>query len=452
MIWGGHFDLSTNRLFLPLESTPMQPGAAKGGRSAKKRKRKQPQQAQRQVQQQQQQQQQPQQQQSKKKRRVTTSRLHTLTGAEATGAGSVAAAAVGRRAKESELGVVRAQGPVPPWAPLPALGVVPRAADVAAALEALRAEKLDQLRQVLRQLCEENGLESPPQLAFERWRFGCAMHAEQQTGTGSGAVNVQPVPPPDQAASTKAAPTAPDTKKKKKKKKRSGCGADEEPLVPSGGGDGGGLVSDLLRAGLTVEKADAIAGGLDAAARAASEAVRAEAARYDRGAAVPSKCVPAVAFHRHSIDLKLGKCFVKLTREAYGKLCELHRRHAPVGERLPPLALSLPDSEKDGYDGAEADTAAAELSSGSGSKGNGKGKGGSSSSSKNVAAAVAARAAVHARLFALLQRYKALLGAGFHAACPPAVFEVLRSRLGERSAYARAVYCQSRRPVLPRQA
>ena len=102
----------------------------------------------------------------KKRRRVTTSRLHSLTGASATGAGEAAAAAVGRRAKESELGAVRARGAVPSWAPLPALGAVPRAADVAASLESLRAEKLDQLRAVLRKLCEESGLEAPPQLAF----------------------------------------------------------------------------------------------------------------------------------------------------------------------------------------------------------------------------------------------------------------------------------------------
>ncbi len=345
----------------------------------------------------------------KKKRRVTTSRLHSLTSASATGAGEAAAAAVGRRAKESELGVVRARGAVPAWAPLPALGVVPRAADVAASLEALRAEKLDQLRAVLRKQCEENGLVAPPQLAFERWRFGCAMQAEQQPGGGSADEAVRPVE--KQAG-------------KKKKKKRSGRGAEEEPLVPSGVGDGGGLVSDLLRAGLSQEQASDIARGLDAASAAASAAVQAEAAKFDRGVAVPTTRVPTIEFHRHSIDLRLGKCFVKLNREAYGKLCELHRRHAPVNERLPPLALSLPDGQHED-DGAEANVAAIEHSrpdkDGSGPR---------------------KRAAVHARIFALLQRYKALHGAGFHAACPPAVFEILRERLGVQfEAFASPLNC-----------
>ena len=346
----------------------------------------------------------------KKRRRVTTSRLHSLTGASATGAGEAAAAAVGRRAKESELGAVRARGAVPSWAPLPALGEVPRAADVAASLEALRAEKLDQLRAVLRQLCEESGLEAPPQLAFERWRFGCAMQAEKRSA-GARETNTHSV-------------GNQDGKMKKKKKKRSGRGADEEPLVPSGDGDGGGLVSDLLRAGLTDEQASRIARDLQAASAAASLAVRAEAARYDRGAAVLDTRVPTIEFHRHSIDLRLGKCFVKLNREAYGKLCELHRRHAPVNERLPPLALSLPDGQ-DGDDGAEANIAAMEQSYPA-QDGSDHGK----------------RTAVHARIFALLQRYKSLHGAGFHAACPPAVFEALRARLGVQfEAFASPLNC-----------
>ncbi len=345
----------------------------------------------------------------KKKKRVTTSRLHSLTNASATGAGEAAATAVGRRAKESELGVVRARGTVPAWAPLPALAVVPRAADVAASLEALRADKLDQLRTVLRRLCEENGLEAPPQLAFERWRFGCAMQAERQPGS--------------HAAGDADKPVEKETGKKKKKK-RSGRGAHEEPLVPSGIGDGGGLVSDLLRAGLTDEQASGIARGLDAASAAASAAVQAEAAKFDRGVAVPATRVPTIEFHRHSIDLRLGKCFVKLTREAYGKLCELHRRHAPVNERLPPLALSLPDGQ-DERDGDEANVAAIEHSR-----------------PDKDDSGPRKRAAVHARIFALLQRYKALHGAGFHAACPPAVFETLRERLGVQfEAFASPLNC-----------
>ena len=340
----------------------------------------------------------------KKKKRVTTSRLHTLTGASATGVGEAAATAVGRRAKESELGVVRALGPVPAWAPLPALAVVPRAADVAASLEALRADELDKLRVVLRKLCEENGLETPPQLAFERWRFGCAMHAERRAGDANKSVQTETG--------------------KKKKKRRSGRGAQEEPLVPSGIGDGGGLVSDLLRAGLTDEQASRITRELDAASASASAEVKAEAAKFDRGVAVPATRVPTVEFHRHSIDLRLGKCFVKLTREAYGKLCELHRRHAPVNERLPPLALSLPDRQ-DVSDGAEANVAAIEHSQ-----------------PDKDDSGPRKRAAVHARIFALLQRYKALHGAGFHAACPPAVFETLRERLGVQfEAFASPLNC-----------
>jgi hypothetical protein len=39
-----------------------------------------------------------------------------------------------------------------------------------------------------------------------------------------------------------------------------------------------------------------------------------------------------------------------------------------------------------------------------------------------------ARAALHCRLFALLLRYKAITGAGFQAALPPAAFDVLHAQ------------------------
>jgi phosphorylated CTD-interacting factor 1 len=304
---------------------------------------------------------------------------------------------------------------LPPWAPLPALGCTPRAADVAAALEALRADKLELLRGVLGALCEASPLDAPPpQLSFERWRFGCAMHAEQ------AAAAVRPAAAAAAAGGATAGEESSKKKKKKKKKRpRSGTGQSAEPVVPSGGGDGGGLVADLVRAGLPEAEASTLAAALDTAAQAAASDVRREAARYDTGAVVAAALAPSVSFHKHSIDLTMGKHFVKLTREAYGKICELHRQHAPANERVPPLS-----AKTHGYEGAEADLAEAEIGTKSAKGGKGKaaaaaGGGGGPS-----------RAALHARLFALLLRYKSLHGAGFQAACPPAVFSLLRERLG----------------------
>ena len=358
-----------------------------------------------------------------KKRRKTTHSLHTLTEAESTGTGAAAAKSVGRKAKESALDVVRARLPVPPWAPLPALGCTPRAADVAAALEALRAEKLETLRGVLGTLCEASSLDAPPpQLSFERWRFGCAMHAEQAAADepAAAAGQVEEAAEPAEAAGSAAA-TKKNAKKKKKKRPRSGTGQSSEPVVPSGGGDGGGLLADLIRAGLPEPEAGTLAVALNTAARAAAADVQREAAQYDTGAAV--KSAPSVDFHKHSIDLTMGKHFVKLTREAYGKMCELHRNHAPANERLAPLV-----AETHGYEGAEADLAEAE--SGGTAKSGGKSKSKTKGGGKAAGGGGGTRAALHARLFAVLLRYKSLHGAGFQAACPPAVFTLLRERLG----------------------
>jgi hypothetical protein len=53
-----------------------------------------------------------------------------------------------------------------------------------------------------------------------------------------------------------------------------------------------------------------------------------------------------VAFHRHSLTMEAGGCFVTLGRGAYDKLCVLHRIHGPEEERVPVL--------DDGQEEAEA--------------------------------------------------------------------------------------------------
>ena len=88
-----------------------------------------------------------------------------------------------------------------------------------------------------------------------------------------------------------------------------------------------------------------------------------------------------------------------------GKLAIQHRRHAREDERAPPP--SVHDNDDD--EAAEAE-AAAEAAMVGGSDG--------------------ARAGLHARLFALLLRYKSIQGHGFQAAIGPPVWEVCRARLG----------------------
>ena len=89
-----------------------------------------------------------------------------------------------------------------------------------------------------------------------------------------------------------------------------------------------------------------------------------------------------------------------------GKLAIQHRRHAREDERAPPVH----DNNNGDDEAAEAE-AAAEAAMVGGSDG--------------------ARAGLHARLFALLLRYKSIQGHGFQAAIGPPVWEVCRARLLE---------------------
>jgi hypothetical protein len=121
----------------------------------------------------------------KKRRRHTVGPLHEPTRAEATGAGAAAAAAAGRRARAVGADAlwdhsVPAPVGVPPQTTLRA---VPRDAAALAHLEVSRAHALDRLRRKLHDLCAAESLEAPPQLAFERWRFGCKLQARARSRT-----------------------------------------------------------------------------------------------------------------------------------------------------------------------------------------------------------------------------------------------------------------------------
>ncbi|XRB24019.1 phosphorylated CTD-interacting factor 1 [Pseudoscourfieldia marina] len=291
-----------------------------------------------------------------KKLRRTETKLHEHTSAAPTGAGA-AVAGVPRRARAVEpwdLTVAAPQG-IPP-APL---RCVCRSAAAAATLEVRRAKAVEALRKALARQCEALGLDAPPQLALERWRFACKL-AEEQGGT--------------QLAGAKG-----------KRRKRGLCGVlgTPDPLLPCGsgvaGGDGGGLVEDLVRAGVDTAKAERAAEELHAASVAEAAKLEALARRLVDGgdaAATAAAGRLSVARHRHSLDYTLDGCFVKLTHAAHEKLVELHRRHC--------------------------------ASPGTGERAD----------------------AVDLRLFALLLRYKTLHGHGFQAAAGPPVFRLLHERLG----------------------
>eukprot|EP00928_Gymnodinium_smaydae_P083900 TRINITY_DN67145_c0_g1_i1.p1 TRINITY_DN67145_c0_g1~~TRINITY_DN67145_c0_g1_i1.p1 ORF type:complete len:398 (-),score=66.62 TRINITY_DN67145_c0_g1_i1:336-1433(-) len=109
----------------------------------------------------------------------------------------------------------------------------------------------------------------------------------------------------------------------------------------------------------------------------------------------------SVKFHNHTVEMLCAESVVRCTRDAYGKLAVLHRRHASAEERAPPIASSK-DKDAD-EERTEVDAAAAEDP--------------------------VKRKLLHERMFAMLLRYKSLQGHGFQAAIGKPVWEVLQKYL-----------------------
>lgn len=293
---------------------------------------------------------------------------------------------------------------VPKWAPPPVMttaagkkAVARRAAD-ALALECARATALDKLRKRLNAAGVAAGAGAPPPQAFERWRFA-AKHAEE---TDPG-VTV----PAD--ARDPSVPSVVD--------------ADDGAPVAQ-------LESDLARAGVPAEDAARVA--REIATSAAAEALALRKLRDRLRGAPAADAAPvtvAVTFRKHSVELvsSKGGHFVVLSRVAYGKLAAMYRRNAPPGDpELPPLANDPANGDVDGSDADDSD-------------GDGDGDGeraarGSVEEAESRAAAEspesAGRTAFHARLFALLLRYKSIQGYGFQASVGPGAFETLRDAIG----------------------
>ena len=297
---------------------------------------------------------------------------------------------------------------VPKWAPPPVMttaagkkAVARRAAD-ALALECARATALDKLRKRLNAAGVAAGAGAPPPQAFERWRFA-AKHAEE---TDPG-VTV----PAD--ARDPSVPSVVD--------------ADDGAPVAQ-------LESDLARAG--VPAGDAARVAREIATSAAAEALALRKLRDRLRGAPAADAAPvtvAVTFRKHSVELvsSKGGHFVVLSRVAYGKLAAMYRRNAPPGDpELPPLANDPANGNVPTVPTVPTRT----IPTGTGTAtASAPREGPSRRRSRRAAAASpesASRTAFHARLFALLLRYKSIQGYGFQASVGPGAFETLRDAIG----------------------
>jgi phosphorylated CTD-interacting factor 1 len=304
-----------------------------------------------------------------KKRRITTAPLHDLLAVASTGEGAAAAAVPGRRARATHTELYDLSASPPPGLGSVCLRTVARNAAAAASLELLRATAIGKLRRMLHTLAVQNGLQAPPQLAFERWRFGCKLAEEAEAV------------------------------KQPRKRPHAGAVDGTDSLLPCGAGDGGGLAADLQRAGVAVNGAAAAAEALLSASRAEAAAISRAAQRLassggDGGAQL------SVSFHKHSLQLQSGAAFVTLQRGAYCKLVALFRMHGPAEEW--PHAAPAAEDEATAAEAAQFEDGAA----------------------------WASREQMHFRIFSLLLRYKTLHGAGFQAAAGPGVLSALRDALG----------------------
>ena len=320
--------------------------------------------------------------------------------------------------------------------------------DVAVTLECARAIALDKLRKKLNAAATAAGAGAPPPQAFERWRFAAAVESADDASPGN-----------DKNA---------------------------DPAVPCSVADGDGsaltaLVADLTRAGVPSDAARE-------AAKATAEASRAEATNLrklaDRLAtlvrAAPGETEArkstkrddgarlarvSVVFRKRSVELRSDKGghFVVLSRRAYGKLAAMYRHVASAAPqsglealRAPPTAGAAETGEKT----ESVDRSVSDSESGSDSgraepvrddalpSGTRVGPEREAAEASTLFAAEdaetragetetsaaksddSARRAFHARLFALLLRYKSIQGYGFQSGVGPRVFATLRDTLG----------------------
>ena len=304
--------------------------------------------------------------------------------------------------------------------------------DVAATLECARAVALDKLRKKLNAAATAAGAGAPPPQAFERWRFAATVESVDDASPGK-----------DERA---------------------------DPAVPGSVADGDGtalaaLVADLTRAGVPADAARE-------AAKATAQASRAEASNLrklaDRLAtlvrAAPGEdetlggkkkkkredCARLVrvsaAFRKRSVELSSDKGghFVVLSHRAYGKLAAMYRHVAsaapqsglealgaprnrePAGTR----ADSNPNDEPTLFAAEDEETRAGEEETRAGETETCAETSDSDSDSTEARARASARRAFHARLFALLLRYKSIQGYGFQSGVGPRVFATLRESMG----------------------
>ena len=292
----------------------------------------------------------------------------------------------------------------PKWAPPPLVhGNCKASPAIAAALEVHASKELRKLRNALTALCVQRGMQAKVRkLTLERWRFSAK--CEEDDAQASAAMS--------------------DSASGKKRKASSPMAPALHPLIPSKAPLAEAeLAVELTRQGLL--KSDALTAAAALTKASAAAAARLMQLQHATMSGRPMPPPPlALTFNRHTIDFVSGRAQIKLSRQAYAKLAHFHRTALPQEGAPKPPPPEEPDDEAAAKPSYDRESRAAELAIK-----DAKAAGGSDGAGDKLAAA-GGREALHQRLFALLLRYKSLMGHGFQAAIGPPVWKVIGEKLG----------------------
>ena len=351
----------------------------------------------------------------------------------------------------------------PKWAPATSLSTksgakaVLKDARVAATLECARAGYLDKLRKQLTRLATAKGAGAAPPQAFERWRFA-AKHAEDATSA------LDPVIP---AGAGKDA-----TKALIDDLTRAGVSTAHAKEIAKDIAETSERYAKLVRTThqrLTSKEHPWTEANDDSDSESASDddsdddddddsdddGVRDGKTRRSKGSSIGSLIRVAVGFRAHSVEMRSsrGNHFVVMSRRAYGKMAAMYTRSTPPTDPgLPKVDVQNVAETVQRRKAGNDDSGDDDDEDGSGDDNNSDDEDDADDANATFAdeesALVAAAAnvvdglndrasneptgyvAFHARLFAVLLRYKAIHGYGFQASVGPEVFNTLRASVG----------------------
>lgn len=327
-------------------------------------------------------------------------------------------------------------------------------------MECARAVALDKLRKKLTQASTKAGAGAPPPQAFERWRFAATLegNAKEAKGGATTAMNDPVVP--------SSVELGPGSALQQLTQDLTRAGVPPESARAAATATATNANTEALALKKLGDRLKTLAKTGDASSKDASKESKESTEQKEHQNQLRLVTI-AATFRKRSVELHSdkGKHFVVLSRRAYGKLAVMFRATCvllkdeksllPLGEVdakfLTEFALRKKqknESEKpekpvskvqklvDSEDEDEGDDSDDDQLNDSGTVTQeeletllGESESAPAPGAKRTSF-TSARTAFHERLFALLLRYKSILGYGFQAGVGPLVFSALQKTIG----------------------